>query len=88
MSIDQNDNFLSAAKEAQDQQRKTLYKYLGFFSLCILVGLFLFFISSFVADETLLDDKISQNEENKTFDCLDKDKDTEFCKTRSNGRET
>jgi len=84
MSIDQNDNFLSAAKEAQDQQRKTLYKYLGFLSLCILVGLFLFFISSFVADETLIDDKISQNEENRTFDCLDKDKDTEFCKTRSN----
>ena len=25
MSKDQNDNFLSATKEAQDQQRKTLY---------------------------------------------------------------
>lgn len=84
MSIDQNDNFLSAAKEAQDQQRKTLYKYLGFLSLCVLIGLFLFFISSFVADETLIDDKISQNEENRTFDCLDKDKDTEFCKIRFN----
>ncbi len=84
MSSDQNDNFLSAAKEAQDQQRKTLYKYLGFSSLCVLIGLFLFFISSFVADEALLDDKISQNEENKIFDCLDKDKDKEFCKIRFN----
>ena len=84
MSIDQNDDFLSAAKEAQNQQRKTLYKYLGFLSLCILVGLFLFFMSSFVAEETVLENKVSQNEENKTFDCLDKDKDTKFCKTRSN----